>query len=375
MALNSEITAATRTPRGLVKVNGSVVSAWTTWTVDNNSFFSADTFRVSFALSHLDGEHSADWFSQQKQLEVEILAGFPRDPANPQDDEMTSLIVGQVDTVDLNMASRELELSGRDLSAHFIDNKTAPGAYRNQTASDVAKQLAAKYGLTPEVTDTTTKVGTYWDQDHIGLTDQRSEWDVLTFLAAQEGFIVFVQGRTLHFGPSPFLEPPTEFYELTWDGTGPVSRFNGKQVTFSRALTVAKGVVVTALSYQTKNKRAITAAYPKASKGIGAGRATTVGGTVQNYRLRLPPNKSVLEVEQAAKRRYDEIVAHEMKLSATLPADHYLDIRTALKVSGTGTAFDQVYYPDSIVRTMTMDSGYLMEIQAKNTAPENQPNL
>ena len=258
--------------------------------------------------------------SQQKDLEVEILAGFPRDPANPQDAEMTSLIVGQVDAVDLNMASRAIELTGRDLSAHFIDNKTAPGAYRNQTASDVAKMLAEKYGLKAEVSSTTTKVGTYWDQDHIGLTDQRSEWDVLTYLASQEGFIVYVRGHTLHFGPSPFQAPPTEFYELTWDDTEPVHRFNGKQVAFSRALTVAKGVVVTASSYQTKNKRAITSAYPKASKGIGVGRATAVGGTVQNYRLRLPPNKSVLEVEKAAKRRYDEIVAHEMKLSTTLPA-------------------------------------------------------
>jgi phage protein D len=376
MSLNPlPLEAGTRTPRGIVKLGGVAVATWREWTVDNNSFFGADTFKVSFALSALDEEHSADWFSNQKSIEIEILAGFPIDPANPQPSEMVSLIVGHVDDIDVDLAARTLKLAGRDLSAQLIDNKTAPEAYKNQTASDIANQLAAKYGLTPIVTATTEHVGTYWDQDHVGIHDQRSEYDVLSYLASQEGFVLIIKGRSLYFGISPFLETPKEFYVLDWDTSTGRPNFTGKQLSFTRALTIAKGVTVTATSFQTKHKHAITASYPKGSKGIAAGRATSVGGATQNHKIRLGPNKSVLEVEKAAHKRYDDIVAHEMKLSVTLLGDHYLDVQKAIKVQGTGTAFDQVYFPDSIIRTMNLDSSYMMEVRAKNSAPENEPNL
>jgi len=366
---------ALRQPRGMVKIGGVLVPAWTAWSVDSNSFFSADTFHVTFASSALPAAQSANWFSQQKTLEVEILAGFPVDPANPQDSEMYSLIVGHVDDISFNPATAELELTGRDLSAQLIDNKTSTEVYRNQTASDVAAALAKKYGLVAKITPTKTKVGTYYDQDHIGLTDQRSEWDVLTYLASQEGFIALMKGRTLIFAPSPFAEQPQDLYVIDWSMEAGIPRLNGKNLSFSRSLTVAKGVTVTASSFQTKHKKAVTAAYPSGARSVGTGRATAVGGTTQNYKLRLPPNKSVVEVEAAAKKRYLEIIQHEMKLTLDGPADHSLDIQTAIKVQGTGTAFDQVYYPDAIVWNMNMDSGYTMNVRAKNIAPENTPNL
>jgi phage protein D len=359
----------------MVKIGGVVVPAWTSWSVDSNSFFSADTFHVTFAASALPASQSADWFSRQKTLEVEILAGFPKDPANPQDSEMHSLIVGHVDDVTFNPATAELELTGRDLSAQLIDNKTSPEAFRNQTSSQVAEALAKKYGLTAKITPTKTKVGTYYDADHVGISDQRSEWDVLTYLASQEGFVALMKGRTLVFAPSPFTEPPKDHYVIDWYRSAGMSHLNGKNLSFTRSLTIAKGVTVTASSYQTKHKKQVSASYPSGARSVGADRATAVGGTTQNYKLRLPPNKSVLEVQAAAKKRYVEITQHEMKLTLDGPADHSLDIQTAIKVQGTNTAFDQVYYPDAIVWNMNMDSGYTMNLRAKNLAPENTPNL
>lgn len=369
------LVAALRQPRGIVKIGGVIVPAWTTWSVDSNNFFSADTFHVTFAASALPAAQSADWFSQQKTLEVEILAGFPADPAHPQDAEMRSLIVGHVDDVTFNPATAELELTGRDLSAQLIDNKVSPEAFRNQTSSQVAASLAKKYGMTAQITPTKTKIGTYYDQDHVGLNDQRSEWDVLTYLASQEGFVVLMKGRTMVFAPSPFTEPPKDHYVIDWYKGAAMSHMNGKNLSFTRSLTVAKGVSVTASSFQTKHKKAITAAYPTGAKAIGAGRAKAVGGTVQNYKIRLAPNKSVAEVLAAAKKRYVEIIQHEMKLTLDAPADHSLDIQTAILVQGTGTAFDQVYYPDAITWNMSMDAGYTMNARAKNLAPENTPNL
>jgi hypothetical protein len=44
-------------------------------------------------------------------------------------------------------------------------------------------------------------------------------------------------------------------------------------------------------------------------------------------------------------------------------------------LTGTGTDFDQTYFPDSIARTFDQAGGYTWRIQAKNHSPEGQPSL
>ncbi|MGC7986037.1 type IV secretion protein Rhs, partial [Salmonella enterica] len=76
-----------------------------------------------------------------------------------------------------------------------------------------------------------------------------------------------------------------------------------------------------------------------------------------------------LTQEQALQRAqtiYAELIAHEMKLTATLPGDNILGIDTMVQVMGTGTAWDQTYYPDSVTRRMSFDEGYSMNLHAKN---------
>lgn len=39
------------------------------------------------------------------------------------------------------------------------------------------------------------------------------------------------------------------------------------------------------------------------------------------------------------------------------------------------TPFDQTYYPDTIVRTMSMEEGYYWRVEAKNHSPDSEPDL
>jgi hypothetical protein len=55
-----------------------------------------------------------------------------------------------------------------------------------------------------------------------------------------------------------------------------------------------------------------------------------------------------------------------------MPADNILTTENIIKVVGTGTAFDQVYFPDSIVRSFGWDSGYTMTVNAKNHGVESE---
>ncbi|CBJ38341.1 conserved protein of unknown function [Ralstonia solanacearum CMR15] len=383
MSLNDlPVQPATRQPRAMVKITGAaaqngvypapvIVSAWVQWSVDNNTFFQADTFRVTFAATALPDATNAAWFSDQKEVFVEILAGFPADPLNFSETDLQSLIYGRVDDVEYDPVSTLLHLTGRDLTAAFIDAKTTI-QYQNMTSSQVAAQLAANHGLTVSGPATATPVGNFYAYDHVSMTDQRSEWDLLTWLAQQEGFACYVIGRVLHFGPK--APPPPEPYELRWmiDENGNPSA-NVQELKVSRSLTVAKGITVVVRSWNAKQKKGFVAYYPSKGKSTQPGKASpfgsqqlytvTRGGLDQAGALRL------------AQQIFHEITQHEMKLRARLPADNILTQIAMVRLSGTGTKFDQDYFVDGITRSMSLDEGYVMDVSAKNINPESVPSL
>jgi phage protein D len=365
-----------RQPRALIKVGPfnaeSVTDGWIEWTVSNNSFYEADTFSVSFAVSKLPNERSALWFSQQKELFVEIFAGFPSDPEHAAISELASLIYGRVDEIQFDPCQTVIRLTGRDLTAAFIDAKLAD-QYINRTASEIATNLARSHGITPSVSATSARVGTYYEIDQVHLEANRSEWDLLAYLARREAFVVYVQGQTLFFQPDPTsTQDPFDIAWQTPTDTRASPLSNVAELNFSRALTVAKGISVTARSPNLLTGRPVVQSYPSAAKGIQAGKASPFGG-LQNYVFNMSAGHLAVEVQAYAKHLYDEIVAHEMKLSASLPADPALTMQTPIRVSGTGTDFDQIYYPRLITREMNLDEGYRMTVEAQNVNPDTNP--
>ena len=374
MTLNSlPVRSAGRQPRALIRIAGAIVPTPVSFEVSNNSHFEADTFRVSFAASALPDDKNAAWFAMQKEIFIEVLAGFPTNPDRPDASELSSLIYGRVDDISYDPLERTVELTGRDLTAVFIDNKLAE-QYVNRTASDVATLLAQSHGLTPVVTSTTETVGTYYKRDEVRLQANRSEWDLLTWLAREEGFIVYVKGQELHFEANP--RDTSDPYEIRWqrptsDQGSPSS--NAIDIKFSRSLTVAKGITVVARSASLTKKTPVVESYPSAARAIQAGKASPFG-EVQAYYFTLPAGKNPTQVQAYAKLRYDEIIAHEMKATIRMPADDLVGIRTPLRLSVTGTAFDQVYFPRSISRFMSLDEGYEMRIEAQNQNPDTVPN-
>lgn len=355
-----------RQPRGAVKVNGELIPGWASWEVDNNAYRSADTFRVVFIVSMLPSTRDAAWFAAQSSMFVEILAGFPADPQNFTASELDSMIYGQTDEVLFDPTKGAIELSGRDLTAALIDTKTSEH-FANQTASQIAMTLAQRHNLKPVVTATKTLAGDYYKDDHSSTTQQQSEWELLTFLANVEDFVLYVKGQELHFEPRPSEQ--TDHYVIAWDGPNAdrgYSVANVVDLRFSRALTIAKGITVEVHSWNIKQKKGFTASWPKAAKAVKPGQS---GAETQIYRYTIP-GLTQDKALQRAQSIYRQIIAHEMRLTGYLPADNVLDCAKTLLVRGTGTAFDQVYYPESVMRSMSLNEGYRMNIRAKNTGPE-----
>lgn len=363
-----------RQPRGLVQlqigIDGAPVTidGWKQTTVDSNSYLEADTFRVEFAANGLSDDYGPDWFAEQTEVFVNVLAGFPTDPTAPTTDELDSLIFGRIDDIEYDPVSTVVSITGRDLTGVFIDTKIAD-EYVNQTSSQVATALAAKHGITAQVTSTTARIGTYYQIDQALLQANRSEWDLLCYLARHEGFVVFVSAQTLYFGPDP--RDTADSYQITWsdsDEGGPPSA-NVVDLKFSRNMTVAKGISVVVRSTSLTGNNPVVQSYPTGPKQTTAGKASPYGA-LQTYYFTLAPGHTPIACQQYAQKMYRQIASHAMKVSGEMPADNLLSVQVPIAVSGTDTDWDQTYYVMKVTRTLDMEGGYSMSFEAQNTTPD-----
>ena len=58
-------------------------------------------------------------------------------------------------------------------------------------------------------------------------------------------------------------------------------------------------------------------------------------------------------------------------LLARLPGDNLLTTRAQVQLIGTGTAWDQNYFPDTVTRHISFEEGYTMELRAKNHSTQS----
>lgn len=359
-----------RRPRGAVRINGTIIPLWESWEVDNNAYRAADTFRVTYPVNALPADHDIGWFSKQNSVDCEIFAATnPPDPDKWVPQESERLILGATDDIEYDPVTGILILTGRDWTAKLIDTKVTEG-FLNKPASYVATTFAQRHGMTPVVTATTTTVGTYYTQNFVNLTQERSEWDILCELARFENFDVFVTGKELHFQPKP--EPSKQRYSLVW--TPPTDTIgwpdmNVTNIRFYRSLTIAKGVVVTVRSWHGKHKRAYSASWPKETRPTKPGQSGAADPLRYWFSV---PNKTQDEALKIAKAHYDEIVRHMVRVEADLPGDDLLDASMIVQVRGTGTDWDQDYFPDSVKRSMSVDEGYRMTVGAKNISQDTE---
>jgi phage protein D len=347
--LNSIALSGVRQPRVAFTVNGVPVPGLIEAEVTNNSHFASDTFHAVLALSLLPPAYGPAYWSNSIGDQIGISAGFAGE-------QMMPLILGQVDDTDYDPVRRTITLSGRDLSARLIDTRSAE-KFVNKTSSQIAEELAQRHGLVPVVKPTTAKAGTYYSAEHVVLTKDQTEWDLLTYLAEREGFDVWVSGDRLHFEPSPLPTNPP--YKIAWDEAALAS--NALDIHLTRSQTLAKDVIVVVQSFNQKQQKAFKVTY-KVTQGYKSQR---VGGQAQIYSFN-EPNLTRDQCLALAKAKAEEITRHERVLTASLPGDSTLTTRAMVQLVGTGTSWDQMYFPDTVTRRIGFDGGYRMDLRAKN---------
>lgn len=348
-------TTATRQPRAKVLANGTEIPGVTKFTCTNNSYFQADTMSVTFAMS-ASKTYNANWWGTQTDLLLDVQASI--DDGN----SWTSLILAQIDKLTVDPIHKIVSASGRDLTARFIDAKTRQ-TFQNQTSSQVVQTLAGNHQMTADATTTDTPIGRYYSADHTrmtlnSMTETTNEWDLLTFLAEQEGFDVWVTGTTVHFHPT--TQPNSDPYDVVISDNG---QCNAVSITLERSLALAKDIVVAVRSWNSKQRKGFTVFNPNQ---LSSGRVAL--GTAQEFSF-VRPNLTGDQAQALANKLRQELSDQERLGSFQLIPDLTLGPRNLLRLRGSNSSWDTTYYIDSVMRSMSFNS-FTMSAHVKNHSPE-----
>mgnify|MGYP004716986099 CR=1 FL=1 len=218
------------------------------------------------------------------------------------------------------------------------------------------------------VTATTQRVGEFYQIATAHLTGEQTEWDLITTLAGIENLSVSVEGDSLHFGPKRSLSTQ-DSYVIRWQPPGvqayPQCNLSD-DLSFSRALTITRGVTVEVLSWNAKRKnKQLMVSYPRPKKNTAPGKATSETQVYRVIRNGLTPEDALA----LAQSIYQQIVQHEMTFSGSTAGDNLLMPDTPVRIEGTQSPFDQVYHCDRVRRTLSWETGYTMHLSGKNHSP------
>jgi len=361
---NPIITSSARQISGRCLLNGVEVP-FVSFEVENNSFRGAGTFSLTLATSALPASMGMlNYWAVQTTIQVELSVSVISQSGTDE----KRLIIGNIDNWHFDPARFEIVADGRDFTGLMIDAKSAGESFKNYTSSQIATILAQRHGLTPVVTTTTGRFGEFYQIDSAHLTGEQTEWDLITTLAGIENFNVYVDGENLVF--APVTDPAkADNYVIRWQPPGVLAypQCNmSEDLSFSKALTISKGVTVEVLSWNAKRKnKQFVASYPKVAKGTTPGNSTAKTQVYRVIRNGLSPESATA----LAQKIYREIIQHEMKFTGSTAGDNLLTPETMVRIEGTASPFDQLYYCDSVRRTLSWDTGYTMTISGKNHSP------
>lgn len=356
-----------RQPRAIVMINNIRV-LYLNIEVVTTTFYRADEFHVVIPLAGQPAQLTTAYLLTTVPMRVQIYIGFPADPNNFTPADLKLMITGNIDKLELDPCNRTATFSGRDLTSLFIDNKTY-SKYSNQTSSTIVSNLAKQAGLTPVVTPTKTLAGTYYANQNTLLTKETTQWDLMCFLAQQEGFVIYVVGTELFFrelpaqSQTPFI---LQYQAPSSPGGSPI--FNGMSLQINRSLTLAQNILVKIrVPFNPQTGKAFTvhanAQHPH-SNGEG----------FQTYTFSYPgltKAQALAKAQQIA----NDISLHEIILTAELPGDITLQKDSLIQLKGVDASVNQLYYTDNVVRKIDVNMGFYMTIQAKNHSPDSQVSI
>jgi len=376
MAVNDPALASSvRVPNFTVTINGAPIMAFSSVRVTQNAHHSSDTFELTLSLYAQPPDRGLVWWDNLTDAEVEITAGLVGGMSQ-------QLIVGLVDSVDTRLMAGKLILTGRDYTSALIETRIDATTYLNKTSTQAAKLIAAGDSSTPVTQamypghgmsvnipqQTSTYIGAYYDDQSFWMdtTHQVTEWDLLTACAEREGFTVLMQGKTLYFGPPPQYNDDPYVISLAMAPGGPPNMANAPEVNLSRTMTLARDISVTVQSADALSQKVYKATATSSNSNRNSRSGAKVPPQVYIFNEAALDNVGCLKQVQLKLRQLSQ---HERIINLPdMPGDPLLTVLTPIKLIGTGSGWDQVYYADEIAHEYRVEEegGWTMSVRAKN---------
>lgn len=378
---NPNASPSTRAPLLQILLNGNPVPGALSASWTSTSHFAPDTWQASFAVNK-DPTKGVSWWEGIDIpiiLDVQTGIGAPGGAV-----AWKSLGIGQVDDFEADLERGTVSVSGRDLAALMLEEKTAE-AFQNQSPGQIVSAIAARHGMTADVQDPGGLSERFYNTDHTRETHMAgsratNEWDLLVRLAQQAGCDLYVTGRTLHFRPLP--QAGDKPYSVKWNAstaTAASPTSNAIGLRMHHKMQLAKQVTVEVHSFHSRKGGSIVAT----ATSPGARTAGVVSGSVFVQKAKKPqkyiftrPNLTQDQAQALANSLLADITRHERTISWQEPANGLLTPRNVVRLEGTGTGFDTVangaansgppaYYVDTVTNSISFDGGFMMSVSCK----------
>ncbi len=368
----NNLLSVARNPRAIITINGIQV-LWQEIEITTTTFYMADTFRFVIPLLSQPAILSMNYWASAPQFMINIYIGFPPFGDLYTTADLELFFVGIADDLELDPLNGTVEMTGRDLTSLFIDTKTTQ-KFSNLTSSTIATNFAQQHGLTPQVTPTTGNVGVFYQDANVLMTKQLTQWDLLTFLAQQQDYVVFIQKNTLIFEPRPTSSATPYVIPITLPTLiNPSPQYRGMELGLFRTMTLAQDVQVKVkVPYGSRTGKAFSAYARSTHRQRPNLPGVPAPSTMPQKYSFIIPGLTNQQAQARANSILADISSHEVKFTTYMPGDNLLLKDSLIQFKGTNSAFDQFYYPDSIVRRITVEEGYTMEISAKNHSVDSE---
>ena len=330
-------------PRALALVDGQPVNI-ERFDVTLNALGQIDTWEVDcpfFFLSSGSGiltnsnESTTELLTEDK-IEVEIYVGDPPNPNSFTQDDLGFLISGYLDEAEFlgDMQGERVQLTGRSFAGAMADDECTAVAWLNRTTSNVATLIAKQFGLTPVVTPSSLVLGNAFGSEAKSYLSNTTYWDLLTYMASFDNYVVRVVGKTLYYGPYGSVGasslPPAVY---AWGIGG-----NVQSLDIGRSPTGAKDIKVEVKSYD--------ALYKTSVDEIAQSRAPRVGKTIPGQYVETLVIPGLTRDQAAAKARavLAQLNRAEIQGTITVVGDPSLTVDRRVQFYGAGNGLDLEYY-------------------------------
>ena len=319
----------------------------------------AAMFRLRFSLlldqggswGILDDERLRIW------KQVSIRAGL----SEADEELMTGYITHVSPYFDGDPASCVLEVWGMDASV-LMDREEKLKDWPNKKDSDIASEIIASHGLTPDVEDTEV----IHDEALSTIIQRETDMQFLKRLALRNGFACYVEGDTVFFKKPQLDDPPQPVLSVHF----------GSETTVNRlSLTVnALSPANVAMFQIDRNTKEVLEAEATASEQTALGAddaASHLGPGMNPAKVFVGRTAATGTPEMTALRRelYHQgewFVAGEGEIEAN-QYGHVLKSRQTVTIRGIGETYSGVYFVSHVTHIFT-DDGYRQIFKVKRNA-------